>query len=385
MEDHYHTLQVDPDAESEVIEAAYKRLARKYHPDADPSEGSTRRMQAINAAYDVLSDAARRAEYDRSRRTTRKPGIRDVREEAARAAEKTRQDEERRRKERQESEIEKQRARDAERMRAETLRERKQRDKRVIKWIAASIGGLFVVLIVLGLFLLRGMTGPGRNVRTPNGGRAIIDELNGETTGQPSGIGYAAALSGKAAIFTQKDASRIEYADLIPSEGTLEWWVRIDRSYEYKDFHVADKPSALLFTTTGPDVWFPGSTWVCVGRSGDITLSIATTKGVGEKQDLIVRNTRFRFGEWHSLGISYGARGQFIMLDGVLVGSNEKNTQPLAAGGGHFLASDLPTIGEMRSTFWQPRQFAEGFEGSVDRFRISENQLDWTFSNTEPR
>lgn len=62
--DYYATLQVDPGADPEVIEAAYRRLARKWHPDtnADPQAGD--RMQELNQAYEVLRDPARRRGYD---------------------------------------------------------------------------------------------------------------------------------------------------------------------------------------------------------------------------------------------------------------------------------------------------------------------------------
>jgi hypothetical protein len=63
----YRVLQVHPSAEPEVIEAAYRRLARKYHPDVNPDPGAAVRMRELSAAYDVLRDPARRAEYDRRR------------------------------------------------------------------------------------------------------------------------------------------------------------------------------------------------------------------------------------------------------------------------------------------------------------------------------
>lgn len=62
---YYALLQVDPAAEPEVIESAYRRLARKYHPDVNASPDAHARMRAINEAYRVLSDPARRAAYDR--------------------------------------------------------------------------------------------------------------------------------------------------------------------------------------------------------------------------------------------------------------------------------------------------------------------------------
>lgn len=67
VSDPYKVLQVDPEAEDEVIEAAYRRLARKYHPDVSPDSESHERMIAINQAWEVLKDPARRAAHDRTR------------------------------------------------------------------------------------------------------------------------------------------------------------------------------------------------------------------------------------------------------------------------------------------------------------------------------
>lgn len=65
--DYYRILQVDPSADYEVVEAAFRRLARKYHPDLNPGEGAGATMRQLNEAYAVLKDPARRAEYDRQR------------------------------------------------------------------------------------------------------------------------------------------------------------------------------------------------------------------------------------------------------------------------------------------------------------------------------
>jgi len=66
--DLYRVLQVDPQAETEVVEAAYRRLARKYHPDTREVAGNTTpRMQELNGAWAVLRDPERRADYDRTR------------------------------------------------------------------------------------------------------------------------------------------------------------------------------------------------------------------------------------------------------------------------------------------------------------------------------
>jgi curved DNA-binding protein CbpA len=65
--DPYKILQVDPEAEEEVVVAAYRRLARKYHPDVAVDEEAAARMSAINAAWEVIGDPIRRATFDRER------------------------------------------------------------------------------------------------------------------------------------------------------------------------------------------------------------------------------------------------------------------------------------------------------------------------------
>lgn len=62
----YEILQVDPRAEPEVLEAAFRRLARKYHPDISGTTEGDRRMRELNAAYEVLRDPRRREQYDRA-------------------------------------------------------------------------------------------------------------------------------------------------------------------------------------------------------------------------------------------------------------------------------------------------------------------------------
>jgi curved DNA-binding protein CbpA len=71
--DAYKILQVDPEAEDEVIQAAYRRLAQKYHPDvSDPAAESSSRMAAINSAWETLRDPIRRRAYDRERRAAKR-------------------------------------------------------------------------------------------------------------------------------------------------------------------------------------------------------------------------------------------------------------------------------------------------------------------------
>jgi len=65
--DYYATLEVSADASAVAIRSAYRRLAKEHHPDRNDSAVAKVRMQSINEAWAVLSDPARRAEFDRSR------------------------------------------------------------------------------------------------------------------------------------------------------------------------------------------------------------------------------------------------------------------------------------------------------------------------------
>jgi DnaJ domain len=60
----YDVLQVSPSASQEVIHAAYRALARGYHPDVNPTPLAAQRMLELNTAHDVLGDSERRARYD---------------------------------------------------------------------------------------------------------------------------------------------------------------------------------------------------------------------------------------------------------------------------------------------------------------------------------
>lgn len=65
MTTHYEILGVLKDALSEEIKSAYRRMARQFHPDQNPDNlEAAERFREINEAYVVLSDPAKRAEYD---------------------------------------------------------------------------------------------------------------------------------------------------------------------------------------------------------------------------------------------------------------------------------------------------------------------------------
>ena len=60
----YETLGVSENASADEIKKSYRKLARKYHPDINKEESAVEKFKEINAAYEVLSDADKKAQYD---------------------------------------------------------------------------------------------------------------------------------------------------------------------------------------------------------------------------------------------------------------------------------------------------------------------------------
>lgn len=61
----YDVLQIAPWCDADVVHAAYRALARRWHPDLNRGPEAEAQMRRLNAAYQVLSDSHRRARYDR--------------------------------------------------------------------------------------------------------------------------------------------------------------------------------------------------------------------------------------------------------------------------------------------------------------------------------
>lgn len=62
--DYYQILGIDQKADKKLIKAAFRKLARKFHPDVNKKQNSAEKFKEIYEAYEILSDLEKRQEYD---------------------------------------------------------------------------------------------------------------------------------------------------------------------------------------------------------------------------------------------------------------------------------------------------------------------------------
>ena len=74
FKDYYEILGVEPTAGEAEIKTAYRRLARKLHPDVSKEAGAEEKFKAVNEAYEALRDPQKRAAYDQLRTRGYRPG-----------------------------------------------------------------------------------------------------------------------------------------------------------------------------------------------------------------------------------------------------------------------------------------------------------------------
>ncbi len=72
FKNYYHILELGEFADGEAIKAAYRKLARQYHPDVNPSDAAGEKFKLLNEAYDVLGDPDKKVLYDQSLKIVQK-------------------------------------------------------------------------------------------------------------------------------------------------------------------------------------------------------------------------------------------------------------------------------------------------------------------------
>jgi curved DNA-binding protein CbpA len=80
FKDYYKTLGVERNADEKAIQSAFRKLARKHHPDINPGDkGSEDRFKEINEAYEVLSDPEKHRQRTGRRHPPRRRQLRRLR------------------------------------------------------------------------------------------------------------------------------------------------------------------------------------------------------------------------------------------------------------------------------------------------------------------
>lgn len=216
----------------------------------------------------------------------------------------------------------------------------------------------------------------------------IMDEFNGSMTGQARGVTYSSAVATGdmgGGVFSYQNDSRVEYSfnNRFPRQGTLEFLIKVYFGYHYDNYAFSQSDSvAQIFGTDipGGDVCWPGGMKIRLTRSGVIYWYTEIKYGQGVTHDAVAKVTPFRFGEWHTIGLSYGSEGQYVMVDGVMVYSDPSFTMAMSSAGNFNSPVDLPTIGQNVSAFWAHHRYDGGFNGIVRYFRASSAQRDWVIS-----
>jgi len=215
--------------------------------------------------------------------------------------------------------------------------------------------------------------------KTTKKNAVLLDNLNGSTLGIASGITYSDGEADKVANFRLEQESRIQYK--LPKQGTLLMRILVNNGYNYSNFKLTNNTEdATIFTTTGADQWWPGSTWLSVNNNGKVTFDMSTSFGATKPKQMVESAAGFSFNQWHELGISFGSKGQHIYLDGQLVASNPNNKQTMGYGGDAANPNapcDKAILGHWHSCIFAHNQFESGFNGQVDKVKISDKQLDW--------
>ncbi|CAA7616777.1 hypothetical protein MCP1_190064 [Candidatus Terasakiella magnetica] len=231
-----------------------------------------------------------------------------------------------------------------------------------------------------------------------------IEDFSGDqlSYGHGYNLKFVDTPTGRGVTFEAQSESRLEYpiGESLQQQGTIEFLISVNGGYGYNETdyrfgqyfseYYENNTAARIFDTGGGDSWRPGTSWLTVESNGTVSWSTVELKNNAYiVNNLTAQNTTFQFGGWHSIGISYGDQGQYMMVDGHQVAADAERTSSLSTGGkwGWWGAEGwawkgyaTPQIGEWHSSLWPNDIVETGFIGTLDTFRISDQQKDWYVS-----
>lgn len=194
-----------------------------------------------------------------------------------------------------------------------------------------------------------------------------IDNMNNVTDGIPYNATYDDSQCDRAVKFTRNSGSdysqnthiQFPFENWIPKQGTLEFLIKVSNG---STFNGTSNTTASIFSVGNQS--YSNSSFLSVYSNGKITIRRYQSPGF---TDVTAVGTPFTFNQWHVVSVSYGSAGTKIAVDGTVYINNTSVNFDMNTG--------ITTLGHIN--FEDFNNLWYGFEGLVDKFRISYSQNDF--------
>ncbi|MDI1254551.1 MAG: M12 family metallo-peptidase [Flavobacterium sp.] len=194
-----------------------------------------------------------------------------------------------------------------------------------------------------------------------------VDNMNNSTDGTSYNVTYDDSQCDRSVRFTRNNSSdysqntyiQYPFEDWIPKQGTLEFLIKVSNG---STFNGISNTTASIFSVGNQS--YTNSSFLSVFSNGKITLRRYQSPGF---TDVTALGTPFTFNQWHVVSVSYGSTGTSIAVDGTVYVTNTSANFNMNTG--------IVTLGHI--SFESFENLWYGFEGLVDKFRISYTQNDF--------